>query len=345
MAPDRIDPLQDPRWRRFTQQHPLASIFHSCAWLEALKRTYGYQPGAFIASAGDSIESGLVFCDISSWITGSRLVSLPFSDHCEVLVTSPEQTFPLWSALVEHSRETGAKYAEIRPIERSPLRNTGFHETQQFFLHNLDLRPSLPDLFRSFHKDSIQRKIQRAGRDRLRLEEGRDEALLESFYRLLLVTRRHHSVPPPPRNWFANLIHCFGHQLTIRVAYKETTAIAAILTLSYGDTLVYKYGGSEPRFHALGGIQALFWQGIQEAKDQGLQRFDLGRTEADNQGLVTFKDRWGTTRVTINYFRYAFKASMIARPTWGVPIARLIFSHMPTKVLSAAGKLLYRHVG
>ena len=322
-------------------------LFHSTRWLESLERTYGYEPAAFTTSPPTyAITNGLVFCRISSWLTGRRLVSLPFSDHCDVLVSDPGDANYFLSALIEHLNETGATCAEIRPVTSVTASQTEFHETQEFFLHKVDLRPSAEDLLRSFHRDSVQRKIRRAERECLNLEEGRSEALLESFYRLLLITRRRHGFPPPPRSWFKNLIDCLGDQLTVRVAYKAAIPIAAILTLKFRDTLVYKYGGSDPRFHAMGGMHALMWRAIQDAKREGLRHMDLGRSDANNQGLITFKDRWGATRVKINYLRYALQRSRVAGfTTWIARTVRPFIERMPNGVLSAAGKLLYRHVG
>ena len=69
--------------------------------------------------------------------------------------------------------------------------------------------------------------------------------------------------------------------------------MAGMLTLRHGDTLVYKYGCSNRSFNNLGGMHLLYWQAIQEAKAAGLRRFDFGRTDIDQQGLITFKKRWG----------------------------------------------------
>jgi len=76
-----------------------------------------------------------------------------------------------------------------------------------------------------------------------------------------------------------NLIDCFGEALKIRIALRWGMPIAAILTLRYTDTLVYKYGCSDARFHPLSGMQLLFWRSIQEAKRDWLRTFDLGRSE------------------------------------------------------------------
>jgi hypothetical protein len=82
-----IDPVQDPRWAVFIARHPQATIFHTPTWLEVLRRTYGYEPFALTtASLGEDLNNGLVACRVKSWFTGRRTVSLPLSDHCELLV-------------------------------------------------------------------------------------------------------------------------------------------------------------------------------------------------------------------------------------------------------------------
>src|SRR5277367_373474 len=72
----KLDPLGDPRWQPFVEQHPNASVFHTTGWLKALNRTYGYRPVVFTnSSPTEELKNGLLFCQIQSWITGSRLVS------------------------------------------------------------------------------------------------------------------------------------------------------------------------------------------------------------------------------------------------------------------------------
>src|SRR5436309_14191557 len=84
------DPLYDPRWRALVESHPRSSIFHTREWLAALRRTYKYKPRAFTTSApGNLLSNGIVFCQAKSWLTGSSLVSLPFSDQCDPLVELP----------------------------------------------------------------------------------------------------------------------------------------------------------------------------------------------------------------------------------------------------------------
>src|ERR1700693_4673560 len=78
-----LDPLRDPRWLELIKKHPAASVFHSREWLSALRLAYGYEPVVYTnCEPSAELTSGIVFCKVRSWLTGRRLVSLPFSDHC-----------------------------------------------------------------------------------------------------------------------------------------------------------------------------------------------------------------------------------------------------------------------
>ena len=342
----RIDPLADPRWAEFVERHPRASVFHTPGWLEALHRTYGYQPVVVaISEGGRELRSGMVFCQIDSFLTGRRLVSLPFADHCEPLVDRLEDLETILVYVQQEFQERTWKYIEIRPQSLSFGPWAVFARSETFYLHTLDLRPEADQLLRSFDKASVQRNLRRAEREGLTYEEGGSEELLDKFYRLLLLTRRRHKLPPQPRTWFRNLMACLGAPFKVRVASKDGQPIASIITLRYKQVLVYKYGCSDPRFHNLGGMALLFWKAIQEAKQEGLEEFDLGRSDSDNPGLVAFKDHWGTTRSTLIYLRYPARNLQTKGETYSMRLARQVFARAPDGILRLAGKLLYRHLG
>jgi hypothetical protein len=344
-----IDPVQDPRWTELVDRHPRSSAFHTRAWLEALHRTYGYQPVAYTTSPpGVPLEDGVVFCDVNSWITGRRLISLPFSDHCEPLWNSAAGARVFLRALEQRLRAQEFRYVEIRPVQPLTATMDLYRSSQDYGFHVIDLRPDLATLFANCHKSSTQRKITRAKKERLDYESGRSEELLDIFWDLLLITRRRHRIPPQPKAWFHNLVRCFGDRLVIRVVRHGKMPVSSILTIQHNRTMVYKYGCSDARLSNLGGTQLLFWKAIQEAKAEGLQTFDLGRTDCNNAGLLRFKDGWGSTRSTLTYSRFsASPRSDAPRPASAeqlMRIARRMVPYLPTIVLRMAGSALYRHI-
>ncbi len=349
-AVHQIDPLEDPRWEEFLEKHPRSSVFHTVAWLEALRRTYGYQPLVITTSSpGLDLENGLVFCRVDSWLTGRRWVSLPFSDHCAPLADDASDLDALLAWLKPELRRDKLRYIELRSVSALHGAPSRFHPIRSYCLHSIDLTPDLDTLFGNCHKDSIQRKIRCAERESLLYEEGRSEVLLDAFYSLLILTRRRHQVPPQPKRWFKNLIGCFGESLKIRVAFKEKQPIAAILTLRHKQTLVYKYGCSDARFNSLGGTHLLFWRSIQEAKRHGLSVFDLGRSDRENAGLITFKDRWGSIRSELTYSRCSASLGsqeMLNSSTdWTERMAKSVFAHLPDRLLYSIGDIFYKHIG
>jgi lipid II:glycine glycyltransferase (peptidoglycan interpeptide bridge formation enzyme) len=272
-------------------------------------------------------------------------VSLPFSDHCEPLLDRPEALEGLLSRLECGLGKENYRYVELRPLSDYRQGPAGFGKANWFWFHRIDLRPASDELLGSFHNDCVRRKIRRAEREGLTYEQGRSQSLLKQFYNLLLVTRRRHQLPPPPLDWFLNLTICLGEHMEIRVASKDGQPVASILTVRYKKSLVYKYGCSDARYNHLGGMQLLFWRAIQDAKRDGISELDLGRSDWDNPGLAAFKDRWGSVRSVLTYWRYPVPAVVNARPRWTVRRAKGMLAHMPVSVLSVTGKLLYRHVG
>lgn len=342
MTPPTFNPLADRRWDDLVATHRAASIFHTRGWLEALHRTYGFDPLVFTTSPPDApLSNGIVTCSVRSWITGTRLVSVPFADHCDPLVGSEAEASQLIASLEEATRHTW-KYVELRPRAPFTSPDPRLHEAASFRLHAINLRDDLDKIFRRMHESGVRRRIRRAERAGLRYEEGRSKALLDVFFDLFVLTRKRHGAPPPPREWFANLISAVGAAAKIRVAWKDRRPIAAIVTLEHRTTMVYKYGGSDAAFHNLGAMPFLFWRAIQEAKTTGHDSFDLGRSDLTNDGLNTFKERLGGTPSALTYWRYSTRGlrqrSMIPQVSAG------LLAWLPKPVLVTTGRFLYRHI-
>jgi CelD/BcsL family acetyltransferase involved in cellulose biosynthesis len=340
----QLDPLRDPRWKQFISTDPRSSVFHSVGWLKALQATYGYEPAVFTGAApGGTFTNALVFCRVKSWLTGKRLVSLPFSDHCEPLVESVEQLTALLAPARKELAEGQIKYIDIRPL--SLAFTEGIAEAESYFLHVLDLRPSVEELYKKLHGDSIRRKIQRAEREKLELEIGSSEAVLAEFYKLHIITRQRQQLPPHPLAWFRNVLACLGADAQIRIARKDGVAIASIFSVAHKQKMIYKYGCSDAHSHNLGGMQLVFWDLIRRAKEQGFVELDFGRSECSNTGLVTFKDRWGGQRQLIRYLRYPPRAAASDGNPLFMELGKKVFSRCPPGILRLAGNLLYPHVG
>lgn len=345
----KIDPTKDLRWAELLERHPKASVYHAVAWLQALRRTYGYEPVAFTTSPPTGeLKNGLVFCHVKSWLTGRRLVSLPFSDHCEPLCDSHEELNFLVRYLQTALEREEWRYLEIRSLSGNLDQASDTNMSRppvRYFLHILDLRPDLNGVFRSLDKDSVQRRIRRAERAGLIEKSGRSEDLLREFYDLFLTMRARHQLPPTPYVWFKNLIECLGDAAEIRVAHLNGRPIAAILTLRFRSVLYYKCGCSDTGFNNLGATPWLLWNAIGAAKASGATAFDMGRTQEDHRGLLAFKNHWVRQPLPLVYWSFPSVSALDSVDGWRLKVAKGFFSHMPEKLLALTGRVLYRHIG
>jgi len=341
MSVQTLNPLNDLRWHELVARHPLATVFHDPRWLDALSATYGYHPVAITTSGSErTLDNGWVFCHVNSWITGKRLVSLPFSDHCDPLSSSPDELGEFAAYLKQLQHEQKWSYVEVRPRTVAPPIQH-FQPSRSYVVQQLSLTPSSQQLFAQLHHDSIQRKIRRAERECISVQEDHSGALLPQFYLLQSMTRRRHCLPPQPPQWFQHLARFFGNDCSIWLASQNGQPIAAILTLRCGRRLVYKYGASDARFHALGGMPYLFWKIIQHAKALDLTDLDLGRSDLDNLGLIKFKEHLGAVAYDLHYYRHGLEQTRAKK--WVLP--NWTSSWMPAWATNAAGRILYKHMG
>lgn len=345
MKLDKLDPLLDPRWDQLVASHPLASVFHTRGWLRALTMTYGFRPVALTSSGScEQLSDGVVFCEIRSRITGARLISLPFSDHSQPMLNDDCSTLELQRWIEEEYVRGKWKFIELRPTAWEMDPASTLVATESFWVHTLELAPSLEKIFRNLHKSCFQRRIRHAEHEHLTFERSCTGQLIDDFYKLLTITRKRHQLLPQPREWFQNIMAEMSPNAEIRMARKDGVPVAAILTLRHRGTVVFKYGCSDARLHHLAGMPFLFWRLIEDSKLEGIERIDFGRSEIENAGLIEFKDRMGTTRKKMSNLRYPR-----SEKTSGVQLSRLgmqrkVISYLPAVISSNLGRLVYRHI-
>ena len=209
---------------------------------------------------------------------------------------------------------------------------------------NSTLGPAWRSCFTGYTPAASGGRFRRAEREGITYEVGRSAGQLDAFYRLLLITRKRLRILPQPRSWFQNLLECMGENLQIRVARKDGRPIASILTLKHRRSVIYKYGCSDEKAHHLGGMPFLFWKLITESKSEAAETLDFGRSDLKNEGLIRFKNEFGTRQRNLTYYRSPESEKQMAPMRHSKPIGRIV-SMLPDGISCAAGRILYRHMG
>jgi hypothetical protein len=324
---------------------PDCSFFHGSAWAQVLRGAYGYKPLYFTICNGDEVHACLPVMEVDSIITGRRGISLPFTDFCEPLVSSPRQFEELLGGAVEYGEKRGWKFLEMRGggffLDGNPPSFT-------YLLHSLKLTDDEEKTFSRF-RESNRRNIRKSREFGVRVQILTTEESVRQFYKLNQRTRKEHGLPPQPYRFFEKV-----HEHVISKGYGFIAAavhgdavIAASVYFHLGKAGVYKYGASNRRYQHLRPNNLVMWEAIRWYIRNGYTSLSFGRTDLDHAGLRQFKAGWGATERLISYYRYGVGTGRFMTNGSGKTkgITSKAMSLAPLSLLKAVGSFLYKHMG
>jgi len=340
-----LDPQNLHKWDEFIQKDPDGSVFHHSAWINVLTATYNYKPVLVVSENSESgkIAGVMPFTYVDSPITGSRLVSLPFTSYCELLMSDSEISASL--DFVQQSYKN-IRYIELKLPGNLDFRLDHYAQSKMFCTHILDLRAELDDIFMSLHATSVRQRIRRAARNKLQFRIAEDEQELKNFYDLETGVRRKKGLPPPPYRFYYNIwkyLKPLGFFFLPVVEY-ENKIIAAAIVLKFKNKFYLEYSASDGNYLKYSPNQLLIWKTIAMAHEQGAESFDFGRSSLSNTSLIEFKERWAAKRIPLAYYYYP---KLIGNTEEGIvrKTVEIFNKHLPDFLLRLEGNLLYPHLG
>ncbi len=327
-----------PGWQSFSAEQKQTNIFHHAAWSKLMEECYGYK--SFIVVLRDDqgkIRAGLPMMEVHR-LAHRRWISLPFSDHCIPLYCDLAALGELEDAIAFKAQRPGAPIVEIRW--------NLFHRSvsPDFILRTLHLESDADHVCRGIHHSHL-RNVRIAQKNGIKIVHGVRKEQLSAFYDLHLQTRHRQGVPIQPRKYFELLgelvlQHGLGF---ISLAWHNATCLAGAIFLHSRDTLTYKYGASTVLGQSMRANYLLFWDAIRWGCENGFGWLDFGRSDIDNVGLRSFKQRWGAaeTPLTYSYFPASARQPLSPKIT---SFMHFVIRNSPLWVCSTTGNLLYRHL-
>ncbi len=337
-----LDPL-DTRWLEFIAAQPDANIFHHPSWMELLRVCYGYKPALFVLLDEASRPiAALPSMQVQSWLTGYRMVSLPFSDFCQPLTVNDISMDALLAGVQMWRHKKGNMEMQVH---WSMPRMDGVYPAEKFARHITYLDPDARKVLQKFAKTQVQQRIHKAEREGLIVRLGTTWDDLQLFYDLHLKTRKRLGAPIQPLRffrliWQRLIMQDLGFVL---LAYKNSQLLAGAVFLHYNKTLTYKYSASDPSSWRLHPNNLILWRAINWGCEHGYRIFDWGRTDLDQQGLREFKLGWGSEEQIIYYSVLADRPPKTTASGWRKRFQSSIIQHSPNMVCRFIGELLYQH--
>jgi len=339
-----VDPLQVSNWDDLVLATGRSSFFHSSAWARVLHESYGYKPVYFTSFENGKISSLMPFMEVRSLLTGKRGVSLPFTDFCESVAPTEDAFREAEEAARKCGKENRWKTLEWRGNGRY---FSNAKPSSLYYIHTLDLNGSEENMLSKF-RSNARRNIKRAVKERVRVEITDNLESMAAYYRLHCLTRKDHGLPPQPFSFFNKIFEHIirgGNGFTA-LAYVKDACIAGAVYLHFGKNAVYKFGASDKRHQHLRPNNLLMWEAMRECMNRRVHSLSLGRTDADNEGLLQYKRSWNPQEEKIHYYKYDLARNEFQTDSLSVRgFYNRFFEVAPIPVLRFLGAAIYRHLG
>ena len=341
---ESINPIEYPGWDDLLLSQQDYSFFHSSHWAKVLHDSYGYQPCYFSIIDHQKLTACIPVMDIRSMLTGTRGVSLPFTDYCIPFVPAEISLDDIFHGLVQYGVKAGWQSIEMRGGEKLPQL---WPSHSSYYGHTLNLHSSEATLLSNV-RDSTQRNIRKAQREDVTVTVSSEPDATEEFYRLNCITRKTHGLPPQPIYFFKKIqehVLSKGHGF-IALARHQGKTIAGAVYFHFGKRALYKYGASNPQYLHVRPNDLVMWETIKWFRSQGYESLCFGCPEQENAGLRAFKIGWGAEERVIRYALFDMKQKKFkpGNPTRRT-ISAAILKRMPVPFLKFIGNALYKHVG
>jgi hypothetical protein len=306
--------------------------------------SYGYKPVYLLKTEDNRIDVLIPAMEINSYLTGKRLVSLPFSDFCMPIIS--EDSVNVFNTIFTFMHDLALK-ENIDSIEFNSINDLEMNRTpaQIFYGHILDLSLTEENLFKNFRKGT-KSSILKSGREGVSIKicDGLDA--MYQYYEIHAHTRKRLGLPPQPFKFFKtiheNLIH--NKMGIISLAFYNEKCIAGAVYLQFGEKGLYKFSASDYRYHNLSANNLLMWESIRYLKSRNVRELHLGKTDYKHEGLRIYKRGWGTAEHTIKFYKYVLKTkSFVVTNSYPPKIFTHVCRYLPLTTLKLIGRLFYKH--
>jgi hypothetical protein len=347
-----IDPLSDARWDLFVQSHPHGTIYQHSSWMKVLALTYKHaKPLCFVIEdqRGD-IRAAIPCFIVKSKLTGTRIVSLPFTSYCDPLVDDKKDLVKLLDCVIKEAENISASYYELRVFRcldlicEDKLKPHNYYKT-----HVLDIDEGFEKIKQAFHYDCIVRSVKKAIKTGVTVRQGCSEQDLKQFYFLHSTTRKRQGFPIQPYKFFKNMwdiMYPPGY-FTLLLAELNKKVVAGLIIFKFKDIVSSEHGASMLKYLRARPNHLLLFKAIEMACTERYHYYDLGKTPPENKGLLDYKRRWGAKIYDLPYFYYPQVRGMMSLEQSDLKheLLRSIGRHLPLPLAKIMGRLAYHHLG
>lgn len=340
-----IKPALTSRFSNIEQMSPYW-VTHSQAWAKVIENSFPHIKAYFVSDKKDigSDSSFLPLYKIRRPLVKDSWISIPFSTVCDPVLKNGTQAGPFLNALLDNPMLRNNQI-EIRSSKLLAGVDR-FITYTNYANHQIILDESEEEIFKRFHKKSVQPRIRKALSSGLNLRMGTNTRDVETFYTLYCIMRREQGLPPQPYRFFKNMwdiLYPIGN-LELLLAEDNGKVISGCWAIKNKWLYSFEYLARAGRNDKKRCTYFLNWHGIKNAIKQNIKIVTFARTSVKNTGLDLYKRSWGT--VAMPYYDYKFpgQPEKNREDLYCYQIIKKYSPILPLPLFKFLGRIIYRYI-
>lgn len=297
----RVLPLSEPlrvfiaddahadTWNEFVDRQPDATLFHGWMWRGAVRCVFGHEPFYLIAQENGRVVGVLPLFLVRSLLAGRLLVSVPYAVYGGPLVEGARAAGALREAVCEIAERHRVRRIEIRSVRAAwpdlPVIDDRYVTFQKPLPKNeADVLAELPRKARAAARNA---------RNKYGLTVTRGDEQVREVWLLYSRSMRRLGSPNYPFRFFSELLERTPERHVVTVVRQDGKPAAGLVSFVYRDTLMPYFAGCDERLERFSPNNLLYLSAMEWGVNEGLRRFDFGRSRRNNRGSFDFKRHQG----------------------------------------------------
>jgi FemAB-related protein (PEP-CTERM system-associated) len=329
------------KWNEYLHNSAQSCFYQRLEWQLINSEYFNHKVFNLVAEENDKIVGVLPIVSLNSVVFGHLLCSMPFVNYCSSCADNKEIEKKLFEYACDITKQTGAKYLEIRSLQPSSI---NMKESKNKISLTIDLDQD-PDILWNGFKSKHRTNIRRVYKSGVTVKKGGEE-LLSDFYYIISKSWKDLGTPIYSIDYFKKILLHFKHDICIFVAYIDEVPVAAALNGYYDSTVEGMWLGVDSQYRKRQPSYVLYWEMIKDACQKGYKKYHLGRSTVDSGG-ESFKKKWNAKTTQLYWLYYLNKIDELPNLNPQNPKYKLvikIWSSLPLWLTQFIGPFVSKYI-
>ena len=339
----RAQPAQRGKgWGADVRAPPPGTLFHTIAWRDAVRDTFGHEDIYLVARRDDRLVGGLPLFFMSSWLAGRILVSVPYGVGGGIIADDTEAATALFDTAKRIAADRRCRVVDLRSARAGV---PGLATIDRYVGFCRGLPDNVSDVLAWLPRKA--RAAARNARHKYRLTVSFGDEHLHKVWQLYSMSMRRLASPNYPLGFFQRLLEGTPSRHWVSLVHWNGRPVAGLVTFLFKNRVMPYFIGTTNAAKRCHAANFIYLTAMERGVASGYRVFDFGRSRGDNTGSFNFKRFQGFEPHPLEYQSYSPPGQTppnLSPTNRRFRLVRRMWPCLPLVVTRSLGSRVARHI-